>query len=225
MALAPPAKCTHHSCRHVFFVPGILIGNATGISFAGSKTRCPKCGHIALIGDGTYDFIDEKISLVDGPSSTAEMLRVLTQTFKDSIAIGEAPDKTIERIGAIDPRILQFKRIASAAVFAIGTLLDWASRANTAIDVYEALTGRRAQQEYSQQVQASKEGTELALENFYATKEYQDFKRRLDEQESAPPPPKPASSSPGLKAHPMLIEFPKTAQKLADYEKKRRKPN
>lgn len=225
MALHPPAKCSNPACRFIFPCTAIAASNSTNISFAGCSTQCPNCGAVAVIGDGTYDFLGDQVSLISGPESTAEMLRALAQTVRDSIAAGEAPEKTIERIGALDPRILRFAKFAGVAVLVIGELIDWTGRVNAALDIYETLTGRRAEQEYSQQVQASKEGTQLALEGFYATKEYQDFKRRLDEQESAPPPPKPASGSPSLKIHPMLIEFPITAQKLADYEKNRRIQN
>lgn len=223
MILHPPAKCG--KCGLVFHATGIAVSNSTNVTMTGNSQSCPRCGHMANIGDGVYDFIGDRVKLIDGPPATIEMLEALAQTVRDSIAAGEAPEKTIERIGAIDPRILRFKKFAGAAVLAIGALVDWASRINTGLDVYNALTGHGAQQEYSQQVQAAKEGSLLAIEEFYGTKEYQDFKRRLDEQESAPPPPKPASGSPSLKIHPMLIEFPITAQKLADYEKNRRIQN
>ena len=220
-----PGRCNR--CGKLGYASNGMQGPDRGFSgFSGitmiHQGSCP-CGGDMVTLEGDYRVSAHQAQLISGPPSSWQALKELTQVLKDSVAAGEAPEKTIERIGAIDNRLLRFRKYALPAVVAIAKFLDWASHANTAYDLYDTLSGNKAQQEYSQQVEASKEGTRQALEEFYATKEYQDFKKRLDEEPSPPPPTESNSGGPGLKSHPMLIEFPQTARKLADYEKSRRK--
>lgn len=208
MTFAPPAKCTNPRCGHVFSVRAIFIGNATNISFLGSKTNCPKCNHVALIGDGTYDFVKGEVSLIDGPASTAEMLRILAQTVRDSIAAGEAPEKTVERAAEFLPWLSGWK--GKLAIHAFNILVGWAG--GKALDKAfdspppepPAITLQQLKDAFREELEKAKQDGLLIQ----------------------PPPPAPASrprTSP--KIHPMLIEFPITAQKLADYEKESSKVN
>jgi len=208
MTLAPPAKCTNPGCLYVFSDPDISIEGGIKVSFSKSKTRCPRCGHIALFGDGTYDFVDGEVSLINGPASTAEMLGILAQTVRDSIAAGEAPEKTVERAAEFLPWLSGWK--GDLAKFALGALATW------------ALT-KPLDHAYDSVMKESPAVIEQQLEDA-ATRALKEAKRRgLFVQ---PAPPTPASRpSPSPKIHPMLIEFPITAQKLADYEKESSKVN
>lgn len=175
---------------------------------------------MARIGDGTYDFTGDEVRLVSGPKSTADLLRELAQVVKDSVAAGEAPEKTIERIGEIDRRLLRFRKYAGPTLIAIIALIDHMGRAKTVSDIYDALMGNKAKQESAQRVQDAKEGTRQALETYYASKEYQEFKQRYREDLSLPDERRSRKSGLGLNLPQLFIDFPETAKKLSQNDTK-----
>lgn len=216
------AKCDH--CDSIAESRSAVAGggNSTICLTGASIGDCPCGGKFIVLGD-EYVLNEDVATLTKGSIEDRELLARLLKVVRDSVAAGEAPEKTYERAAQIDPRLTRFKSFLIETAIALSALVEMADKASTIYDWYDTLLGNKGQREYAQQVKASKEGAQLALDEFYTTREYQDFKRRLDEQDLAPPPAKPASSSTSLKLHPMVIEFPITAQKLADYEKQRRK--
>lgn len=208
MALHPPAQCSNPECKLIFPCTDYSMSNSIGISFAGCTGICPNCGSIATVGDGTYDFIGNQVSLISGPDSTVEMLKALARTVRDSVAAGESPEKTVERAAEFLPWLNGWK--GDLAKFALGALATW------------ALT-KPLDHVYDSVVKESPAVIEQQLEDA-AIRALEEAKRRsLFVQ---PPPPAPAAAPrPGTQRHPMLIEFPITAQKLADYEKESSKVN
>lgn len=206
MALHPPAKCSN--CGLVFHATAIAVSDSINVTITDSRQSCPQCGHMASIGDGVYDFIGDKVTLTSGPESTAEMLRALAQTVRDSIAAGEAPEKTVERAAEFLPWLKSWK--GALAIQAAGLLINWAG--SKALDkIFDSPPPEPPAITLQQLKDAFREELEKAKQDGLLIQ---------------PPPPAPASrprTSP--KIHPMLIEFPITAQKLADYEKKSGKVN
>lgn len=216
------AKC--NKCGSIGESKSAFGGDSGGIiRMTGASIGNCQCGGSFIVLGDEYVFNENVATLTKGSIEDRELLARLLKVVRDSVAAGEAPEKTYERAAQIDPRLTRFRSFLIETAIALSALVEMADKASTIYDWYDTLLGNKGQREYTQQVKASKEGAQLALDEFYTTREYQDFKRRLDEQNLAPPPAKPASSSPSLKLHPMVIEFPITAQKLADYEKQRRK--
>lgn len=206
MALHPPAKCSN--CGLVFHATAIAVSDSINVTITDSRQSCPQCGHMASIGDGVYDFIGDKVTLTSGPESTAEMLRALAQTVRDSIAAGEAPEKTVERAAEFLPWLKSWK--GALAIQAAGLLINWAG--SKALDkIFDSPPPEPPAITLQQLKDAFREELEKAKQDGLLIQ---------------PPPPAPARSpSPGVQRHPMLVKFPITAQKLADYEKESGKVN
>lgn len=161
---------------------------------------------VSLKGD--YVMNSDRASLLSGPESSWEALKELAQVVRDSVAAGESPEKTVERAAEFLPWLSGWK--GDLAKFALGALATWAL--TKPLDhVYDSVT------------KESPAVIEQQLEDA-AIRALEEAKRRgLFVQ---PPPPAPARSpSPGAQRHPMLVKFPITAQKLADYEKESGKVN
>lgn len=206
MVLHPPAKCGN--CGLVFNATGIAATNSTNITIIGGRHSCPRCGHMANIGDGVYNFMGDRVKLIDGPPATIEMLQALARTVRDSVAAGEAPEKTVERAAEFLPWLKSWK--GALAIQAAGLLINWAG--SKALDkIFDspppeppAITLQQLKDVFREELEKAKQDGLLIQ----------------------PPPPAPASRpGPGTQRHPMLVKFPITAQKLADYEKESGKVN
>ncbi len=220
--LHPPAMC--RKCGLIHAATGYAMEENFGTTFAGCQTVCPICGSTSDVLDGVYNFHSNTVELTAGPPSTIAIFKELAKVVTASVAAGESREKTFERAAQIDPRFNKFKRVAVEAVIALGILIEWAGNANTVYDWYDALRGGKARQEYSQQLKASEDGARLALEKFHASQEYKTLQERMKLESVEPPPPLEASR-PGLRPniHPVLVQYPGTVRKLADYQKNRGK--
>lgn len=206
MALHPPAKCSN--CGLVFHATAIAVSDSINVMITGSRQSCPQCGHMASIGDGVYDFIGDKVTLTSGPESTADMLRALAQTVRDSIAAGESPEKTVERAAEFLPWLSGWKGRLAATAFNI--LVGWAG-------------GKMLDKAFDS---PPPEPPAITLQELKDAFREELEKAKQDGLLTQPPTPNPASRpSPGAQRHPMLVKFPITAQKLADYEKESGKVN
>lgn len=134
------------------------------------------------MGGGTFDFSGLKTRLIDGPKSTADMLSALSQTFQASVAAGETPERTIDRISEIDPRFKRYRSAAINAVAALGVLFTIANNLKGAYDIYDALSGNKAAQEKANLDEAAARGAALALEKFYGTLEFKELQERLAQE-------------------------------------------
>lgn len=79
----PPCKCTN--CGFVFTASMIEIGpNVAGVTFKNCSVSCPNCGGIASVGDGTYNSVEDALSLVAGPSSTTSLINELRRIAEEA---------------------------------------------------------------------------------------------------------------------------------------------
>ena len=73
------------NCRTVFN-SGFYFENSTNITLTGNQVQCPKCGRMAKIPDGTYNFVGESIELISGPDITIRRLelykKIIEQVLK-----------------------------------------------------------------------------------------------------------------------------------------------
>ena len=88
---SPPAHC--QSCDAFFFSTMMRFENARGISFTNTRVQCPKCGAMAQILDGTYDFVDNAIHLLAGPATTAATLRQIAALLEAARTRGDTREE------------------------------------------------------------------------------------------------------------------------------------
>ena len=82
---ALPAICDNPKCGTVF-PSSIFVENCTAITFTGSDGgRCPKCGSIGRIADGTYNVIAESISVLLQNESDLAVLEKMKAIVKSAI--------------------------------------------------------------------------------------------------------------------------------------------
>ncbi|MBS1028317.1 hypothetical protein [Gluconobacter albidus] len=100
------AKC--RNCGNEFF-SSIQISNSTGVTLAGNKETCPKCGHMADILDGQYDAIGDRLYLVRGPQESADVLKRL-QALEEKQKADPASltvDDVVDALGDVSPEVKQ----------------------------------------------------------------------------------------------------------------------
>ncbi|OPY74541.1 MAG: hypothetical protein A4E65_03816 [Syntrophorhabdus sp. PtaU1.Bin153] len=86
-----PAICD--SCGAIF-ASGIEVENVYNTTFANCGAGpCPACGKMGHIPDGVYNFIDNTIELLSGPTRTISELerlaRILTQARRERASLSE----------------------------------------------------------------------------------------------------------------------------------------
>lgn len=219
------ARCV--SCNGVFEAPNLFGGNCAAVNLAGnSVSPCTICGKgPGLILDGTYNLSNDQMTLVDGPQSSWDALKELAAIVKASVEAGEAPEKTIDRIAAIDPRLKKYKTIAGTALLAISALLTQVSNLKTTYDIYDLLSGNKAKADQAMLATAAEQGAATALEKFHASLEFKELQERLSQEEEQEATQKTeAPSGIGLRPqpHPFLVDFPITARKLAEDKRSRK---
>lgn len=204
-----PAKCD--KCGKTAYIADNLIEAGLGarvkVGAFGVSAPCT-CGGTLRVVKGSFAISNNVAQLTDGPAESWEVIKALVQVVQDSVAVGEAPEKTIERAAEFLPWLSGWK--GRAAVYVCNILIGWAG--SKALD--RAFDSQPANPP-AITVQQLKDAVHEALE---------EAKRQglLIE----PPPPAPAAvPRPSTQRHPMLVKFPITAQKLADYEKESSKVN
>lgn len=98
MATHTPARCK--TCGHLFEAPNLIGGHGGTVTLKGNITNCPKCGRDAEILDGTYELMDNQLSLVSGPQRTVELLQTLQAIIEQDRAKGVAPEETLKKVQA-----------------------------------------------------------------------------------------------------------------------------
>lgn len=182
-------------------IAGAMFIDCTFIS------KC-ECGGDMVSLEGDYVMNSDRASLLYGPESSWEALKELAQVVRDSVAAGESPEKTVERAAEFLPWLSGWK--GKLAIYAFNILVGWAG--GKALDkAFDSTPPEPPAITLQQLKDAFREELEKAKQDGLLIQ---------------PPPPAPASRpSPGVQRHPMLVKFPITAQKLADYEKKSGKVN
>jgi len=98
----PPAKC--RSCGQIVPATSVGIRNSSNITISGSQ-RCPRCGGVCDILEGTYNAVDDVLQLISGPASTLEALKALAESLSASRAEGRSPEEAIKKASAISPTL------------------------------------------------------------------------------------------------------------------------
>ncbi len=102
-----PAICDQ--C-YTFFPSGIVTENAINITLSGNKSGpCPKCGGMGHIPDGTFNFINNTIEILQAPERTISELTQLEQILRQTKSKSASPKEIKE---ALAKESSDFKRIA-----------------------------------------------------------------------------------------------------------------
>jgi hypothetical protein len=73
MAVPFPAFCPH--CGLIFDSHGLKIeGEVRGLTLAGNKETCPRCGQWAELPDGTFNVVDDTIQVLTASRLTTKRL-------------------------------------------------------------------------------------------------------------------------------------------------------
>lgn len=86
-----PAICD--SCGLIFTTTSVIGGDAAGVTFIGCSIECPRCGAMARIPDGAYNFIGKSIELLRGSNSSIEQVRKLQALLQNAQQRQEDPEK------------------------------------------------------------------------------------------------------------------------------------
>lgn len=197
-SLHPPAKC--RSCGLVHPATAFSADNSFETSFEECVVSCPRCGSDSDVLTGVYNFYSNTVELVSGPPSTIAIFQELARVVNASVAAGESPEKTLERASEFLPWLRSgLKGKVAATAFAV-----LAYFAGKAADPY---------------VDPLFNKPEITIE------QVEEVMRKAIKDASLQPPP--AFEAGGMSVrrdlHPMLIQFPKTAEKLTKYNKSRGK--
>lgn len=110
------AKC--NQCDSIREVRNAFGGDGGGIiRMSGVKVGdCPCGGSFIVLGD-EYVFHNDVATLTQGSIEDRELLTRLIQVVRDSVAAGEAPEKTVERAAELLPSLRNSKVSQFAAWF------------------------------------------------------------------------------------------------------------
>jgi len=105
--LRVPAIC--NNCG-LLFPSSFEVGNAFNITFSGCGSGpCPKCGAKGHIPDGVYNFIDNTIQLLSGPSRTVTELEQLAKILKGAKENKSSFEEINNSISEEVPELSSFK--------------------------------------------------------------------------------------------------------------------
>ena len=76
----------------VFLLSGIAISGPAEVLFENSTTRCPRCGAVADIKDGNYNYFGEVLAVVQhsSPAALADLQNVLSRAESGALSQQEA---------------------------------------------------------------------------------------------------------------------------------------
>lgn len=100
MTIPFPAFCP--SCGLIFSSP-IAVGNVTGLTLAGVRTNCPRCGGTAELPDGTYDVTEDTIHVLAGSELTRNRMLRLSEILEAARAGEMTDDETIDAVADVSP--------------------------------------------------------------------------------------------------------------------------
>ncbi|MDX9972579.1 MAG: hypothetical protein RBU21_06285 [FCB group bacterium] len=97
-----PARCL--KCNLVFS-SGIILENATmENSFEGCSTPCPRCQGPASIADGTFNVLDDVVTVINSPNVTVHMLKALGVEVRRAVNESAPPEELAQSVEKIDPK-------------------------------------------------------------------------------------------------------------------------
>lgn len=95
-----------------FFPSGIFAENAFETTFAGcTASPCPLCGGIGHIPDGTYNFTQDTIELLQGPAATVSELERLAQILREAREHNASVEEVRETIQQETPNLSELSRL------------------------------------------------------------------------------------------------------------------
>jgi hypothetical protein len=97
-----PVYCSH--CNNVFTNLGVIGGNNSTITVQDVETKCPHCGQMAKVLDGSFEIDDGVLKLLEGPWLTEEVMRQFKERIFAAARSGNI-DALEEDAEAIDPRL------------------------------------------------------------------------------------------------------------------------
>lgn len=122
----PPAECQNSRCGHVFeFIQFVGGPGAVNVSLTNATTRCPRCGSVAKMGDGTYKYADENFELIDGPLLTRDMVSKLASIAGSARSSRSDAGEIIAAIAEVSPELAEKLRSKGLGYFVIVLLLIW----------------------------------------------------------------------------------------------------
>lgn len=131
-----PAKCGNPACGNVFESLAFQGSGDAHFKLVGFSTPCPKCGSLAVIGNGEYLFDDQGAKLVSGPPLTRAMMIELGRIANNARGIAKDAESLITEISGVSPELAAAIRKRGLPTFAIILLLFWIFKAvNISIEV------------------------------------------------------------------------------------------
>ena len=101
------AFCDNLSCGAIFEARGI-IGGAGNVTVHMTNTRygpCPVCGSMGLIPDGVYEYIDQTVSFLSGPSSSIQKLKKVKEILELALSQNKAKEEILSDVEKESPEI------------------------------------------------------------------------------------------------------------------------
>ncbi|PEW04514.1 hypothetical protein CN425_05115 [Bacillus cereus] len=92
-----PAFCDN--CGNIF-PSGIAFENSIGITMIGNKSQCPRCGYMARVPDGVFNFYNNAIEVLQASESTIKDLQKfysIIQTANKAEATPQEVEQEIEK--------------------------------------------------------------------------------------------------------------------------------
>lgn len=135
----PPARCTNPSCGYLFTASGIFGGGlGLSIQLIGNGTNCPRCGSIARVGDGLYEFSQNGLSLKEGPALTKEMIARLSAIAQSAKSKAIEAEELLTEVAEVSPDLAEKLRSKGLLPFVLILILIWLIKSvelNITVDV------------------------------------------------------------------------------------------
>lgn len=98
-----PAHCP--VCGLTFYADGFYFENVTGVTLVGARQTCPRCGSMADVADGTFNFRDGVVEVLAAPGWTIETLDRLAAAAEQAEAVlGDDPEAAVSLIESVSKR-------------------------------------------------------------------------------------------------------------------------
>ena len=93
-----PAVCPN--CG-LLFPSGFAFGLRSQVTLSGNRSRCPRCGSVAVVPDGMLEVLERGIKLFSGPDFTLEVLRAFEVAVEDLRAGRKTAAQTEKRLAEV----------------------------------------------------------------------------------------------------------------------------
>lgn len=113
MAIGPICYCPN--CGAIFPSRHFTFDNSKGMTIRGSQEPCVKCRQTAQLLDGTFDFIDDSITLIKGPAFTVETLKKFKELAEAAQSGTISPDRLKAEAERLDPALIPLTNRAASS--------------------------------------------------------------------------------------------------------------